>query len=264
MWAVHEDCIPSHMTVAAYLRHETDFEEAIHAVRNPELERMVAIRGVPCVDVPANLDHAFASAFKRFDHLIWASEVSEASPGLFRNLSLARTGHRVSAMDPYLSENPCRFSGADHLAFVHRSEVGRHQAIEALLDQFTLTVGSGRLTVLVPPTPREEPLVHPHRDASVFEEIRLDICLAVSPDVVLAVDGVGDLRFVSGECLWMNCAGYQHTLVNRRSWFGSRASVHFSVWPWINFDHRTRTYRPNQFYGCKHPIQMILDGDLTR
>lgn len=264
MWVVHENNIPGHMTVAAFLRCETNFEAAIDAVRNPELERLVAVRDVPGVEVPANLDHAFAAAFDRFDHLVWESVVSEASPGLFRNLSLARTGHPVPAMDPYLSENPCRFSGADHLAFVHRSEVGRYLAIEELLDQFALTVGSGRLTVLVPPTPRDEPLVYAHRDASIFEEVRLDICLAVSPDVVLAVNGVGDLRFVPGECLWMNCSGYEHTLVNRHSWFGYRASVHFSVWPWIEFDHGTRTYRPNRFYGKKHPIQMILDGDLTR
>jgi hypothetical protein len=82
--------------------------------------------------------------------------------------------------------------------------------------------------------------------------------------VVLSIDGQDDLCFNPGECLWMNCSGYEHTLVNRNSWLGSRCSVHFSVWPWIEFDHPTKIYRPNRFYGCKHPIQMILDGDLTQ
>ena len=264
MWAVHADSIPSHMTVATYLRRATDLEEAIKAVSNPELEHLVAIRDVPGVTVPSNLDHAFAAAFDRFDSLIWESQVSAASPGLFRNLSLAHTGHPVEAMDPYLCQAPCRYSGADHLAFAHRSEVGRYLAIGTMLDQFTLTVGSGRLTVLVPPNTRGVPLVHPHRDTSIFEELRLDFCLAVSPGVVLSIDGQDDLSFNPGECLWMNCSGYEHTLVNRHSWLGSRCSVHFSVWPWIEFDHPTRTYRPNRFYGCKHPIQMILDGDLIR
>jgi hypothetical protein len=264
MWSVHADSIPSHMTVAAYLRRETDFEAACAAVSNPVLERLVAVRDVPDVRVPPHLEHAFAAAFERFDLQVWESQVSEASPGLFRNLSLAHTGHPVAAMDPYLCHKPRRCSGGDHLAFVHRSEVGRFLDIESLLDQFTLTVGSGRLTVLVPPNPRDKPLVHPHRDTSVFEEIRLDICLSVSPGVALSIDGVDDLKFNLGECLWMNCSGYEHTLVNRNSWLGSRCSVHFSVWPWIEFDHLSRTYRPNRFYGLKHPIQMILDGDLTR
>lgn len=78
MWVVHEDHIPGHMTVADFLRFETDFEAAIDAVRNPELERLVAVRDVPGVEVPANLDHAFAAAFDRFDHLVWESVVSEA------------------------------------------------------------------------------------------------------------------------------------------------------------------------------------------
>lgn len=264
MWAVHADSIPSHMTVAAYLRQETDFEAAMAAVSDPALEQLVSIREVPSVVVPSHLERAFAAAFDRFDSLVWESQVSEASPGYFRNLSLAHTWHPVAAMDPYLCQNPMRFSGADHLAFVHRSPVGNYLEIGTLLDQFTLTVGSGRLTVLVPPNPRDKPLVHPHRDTSVFEEIRLDICLAASPGVALSIDGVGDLKFNPGECLWMNCSGYEHTLVNRDSWLGSRCSIHFSVWPWIDFDHQSRTYRPNRFYGRKHPIQMIIDGDLTR
>lgn len=264
MWEVHADSIPNHMTVAAYLRQETDFEAAVAAVSDSALDQLVAIRAVPGVEVPSRLEQAFAMAFDRFDSQVWETQVSEASPGNFRNLSLAHTGQPVTAMDPYLCKNPGRFSGADHLAFVHRSPVGCYLEIGAMLDQFTLTIGSGRLTVLVPPNPRDEALVHPHRDTSVFEEIRLDICLAVSPGVALSIDGVGDLKFNLGECLWMNCSGYEHTLVNRDSWMGSRCSMHFSVWPWIEFDHPSRTYRPNRFYGRKHPVQMILDGDLTR
>lgn len=150
MWEVLADSIPPHMTVAAYLRQETDFELAIAEVIDPELENIVAIRDVPHVQVPSNLPQEFASAFKEFKSLAWESEVSDASPGVFRNLSLARTGQAVMPMDPYLVANPTRFSGADHLAYVHRSEVARLPVFEALLDQFSLTVGSGRLTVLVP------------------------------------------------------------------------------------------------------------------
>jgi hypothetical protein len=264
MWEIHADSIPNHMTVAAFLRHETDFEAAIAAVSNIALEQLVAIRAVPGVEVPSQLERAFAAAFDLFDLQVWESQISQASPGYFRNLSLAHTGHPVAAIDPYLCQKPTRLSGADHLAFVHRSPVGNYLEIGALLDQFTLTVGTGRLTVLVPPNPRDEPLVHPHRDTSVFEEIRLDVCLTASPGMALSIDGVGDLKFNSLECLWMNCSGYEHTLVNRNSWLGSRCSMHFSVWPWIEFDHQSRTYRPNRFYGLKHPIQMIIDGDLTR
>lgn len=75
MWTVHADSIPIHMTVSAYLRRETDFEAAIKAVSDPELERLLAIRDVPGVQVPPNLDHAFAAAFDRFDSLIWESQV---------------------------------------------------------------------------------------------------------------------------------------------------------------------------------------------
>lgn len=264
MWAVHEDRIPQDMTVAAYLRRHTDFTEAIQAMADPRLEQTVTIRDVPGVHVPGDLEQSFAAAFDRFDSRIWASEASNASPGVFRNLSLAWSGRPVTPMDPYTAQNHQRYSGADYLSFVHRSEVGSFMSIGTLLDQFTLTVGAGRLTVLVPPHPKGVPLVYPHRDASIFEELRLDICLSASPGLALDVQGAGDVTFTSGQCMWLNCSGYEHTLVNRQGWLGSRCSVHFSVWPWIEFDHGSRTYRPNQFFGRKHPIAMILDGDLTR
>ncbi len=264
MWAVHQDSIPKDTTVAAYLRRHTDFTEAIQAVADPRLEQTVVIRDVPGVHVPVDLEQSFAAAFDRFVPLIWVSEASNASPGVFRNLTLAWCGRPVPPMDPYTAQDHRRYSGADYLSFVHRSEVGSFMAIGTLLDQFTLTVGAGRLTVLVPPHPKGVPLVHPHRDASIFEELRLDICLSASPGLALDVQGSGDVTFTPGQCIWLNCSGYEHTLVNRRGWLGSRCSVHFSVWPWIEFDHESRTYRPNQFYGRKHPIAMILDGDLTR
>ena len=264
MWAVHEDSIPEHMTVAAYLRAHTDFEDAIQSAADQELERELVIRDVAGVQVPSDLASSFAAAFDRFGPLVWASVISEASPGVFRNLSLAYSGHPVPPMDPYAAQEHRRHSGADYLSFVHRSDAGKFLSIGTLLDQFTLTVGAGRLTVLVPPHPRNVALVHPHRDASFFEELRLDICLSATPGLVLAVQGAGDLAFTPGQCMWLNCSGYEHTLVNRQGSLGSRCSIHFSVWPWIEFDHQSRTYRPNRFYGEKHPIQMILDGDLTR
>ena len=79
MWEVHADSIPSNMTVAAYLRQETDFELAIAEVIDPELENIVAIRDVPHVLVPSNLSHEFAVAFKEFKSLVWESEVSDAN-----------------------------------------------------------------------------------------------------------------------------------------------------------------------------------------
>ncbi len=264
MWVVHEDSIPEHITVSAYLRAYTDFEDAIRAIADPELEREVVIRDVAGVQVPGDLAHSFAGAFDRFGPLVWEAEIRKGSPGVFRNLSLAHSGYPVPPIDPYTAQEHRRHSGADYLSFVHRSDAGQFMSIGTLLDQFTLTVGAGRLTVLVPPQQRDVALVHPHRDASIFEELRLDICLSVAPGLVLEVQGAGDLEFIAGQCMWLNCSGYEHTLVNRQGWLGSRCSIHFSVWPWIEFDHQSRTYRPSRFYGNKHPIQMILDGDLTR
>jgi len=134
MWAVHEDRIPQDMTVAAYLRRHTDFTEAIQAMADPRLEQTVTIRDVPGVHVPGDLEPSFAAAFARFDSRIWASEASNASPGVFRNLSLAWSGRPVTPMDPYTRTEPSAVqrSGLPFLCssqrggglYVHRNAVG--------------------------------------------------------------------------------------------------------------------------------------------
>ena len=86
MWAVHADSIPSHMTVATYLRRTTDFEEAIKAVSNPELEYLVAIRDVPGVVVPSSLDHwpTRGIPLRRWTPICARTHVGTAVPTIWR------------------------------------------------------------------------------------------------------------------------------------------------------------------------------------
>jgi len=41
-----------------------------------------------------------------------------------------------------------------------------------------------------------------------------------------------------------------------------RAAIVYGVSPWFDYDRSTDTWSPNEFFGKKHPLQMLLDGDV--
>jgi hypothetical protein len=41
-----------------------------------------------------------------------------------------------------------------------------------------------------------------------------------------------------------------------------RAAIVYGVSPWFDYDPMTDTWVPNEFFGKKHPLQMLLDGDV--
>ena len=41
-----------------------------------------------------------------------------------------------------------------------------------------------------------------------------------------------------------------------------RAALIYGVSPWFDYDAKTDTWAPNEFFGKKHPLQMLIDGDV--
>ena len=41
-----------------------------------------------------------------------------------------------------------------------------------------------------------------------------------------------------------------------------RAAIVYGVSPWFDYDASTDSWTPNEFFGKKHPLQMLLDGDV--
>jgi hypothetical protein len=41
-----------------------------------------------------------------------------------------------------------------------------------------------------------------------------------------------------------------------------RAAIILGFSPWFDYDPDSDTWAPNEFFGKKHPLQMLVDGDV--
>lgn len=100
-----------------------------------------------------------------------------------------------------------------------------------------------------------------HRDESMFENLRVNIPLITDPIFLLEQEGYPP------EHLPVGYAYSWDTHVLHRAYATEKASKHrihlmlgFSCW-W-DFDEATGNWSQNEFFGKKHPKDMLVDGDV--
>lgn len=112
-----------------------------------------------------------------------------------------------------------------------------------------------------------------HKDESVFENLRINIHVTDSSSHKIQVmqedrmpaspqdQAIKDHRFAAGY-------GYSWdtNLPHRACAVGNpdhdRVAIILGVSPWFDLNKETGEWEPNEFFGRKHPLQMLIDGDV--
>lgn len=112
-----------------------------------------------------------------------------------------------------------------------------------------------------------------HKDEPVFENLRINIHVTDSDAhriQVMRQDRMPNSQWDEFLVEHRFEAGYGYswdthmphracaTLPSRHD----RAAIVLGVSPWFDFDEEKDEWLPNQFFGKKHPLQMLLDGDV--
>ncbi|CAB4241679.1 hypothetical protein UFOVP71_217 [uncultured Caudovirales phage] len=100
-----------------------------------------------------------------------------------------------------------------------------------------------------------------HRDESVFENLRVNIPLITDPIFLLEQEGHQPVHLEAGYAYSWD------TNIPHRAYAKERVPKHrihlmlgFSCW-W-DFDESTGNWKQNEFFGKKHPKDMLIDGDV--
>lgn len=111
-----------------------------------------------------------------------------------------------------------------------------------------------------------------HRDESVFENLRINIPLTNCPQYILQISRSMDFPSRPGA----HIVDYQAKPGRMYSWDThlphracavdvpavDRTSIVLGISPWFDYDPVQDGWFPNEFFGKKHPHQMLLDGDV--
>ena len=111
-----------------------------------------------------------------------------------------------------------------------------------------------------------------HRDEPVFENLRVNIPLTDCPQYILQVSRnmefprapnstIVDYQAAPGRMYsWDTNLPHRACALHTPAY--DRTSIVLGVSPWFDYDAELDAWHPNEFFGKKHPHQMLLDGDI--
>lgn len=112
-----------------------------------------------------------------------------------------------------------------------------------------------------------------HKDESVFENLRINIHVTDSPDHRIQVmredrkpATLNDAALTEHQFEVGYGYSWDTHLPHRACSVGvprqDRTAIVLGVAPWFDYDAEADAWTPNEFFGRKHPLAMLLDGDV--
>jgi hypothetical protein len=111
-----------------------------------------------------------------------------------------------------------------------------------------------------------------HKDEPVFENLRVNIHVTASPANRIQI--MREDRMPQGphepisEHVFEPGYGYSwdtnlpHRACNTTPDTADRTAIILGFSPWFDYNPETDEWAPNEFFGKKHPLQMLVDGDV--
>ena len=112
-----------------------------------------------------------------------------------------------------------------------------------------------------------------HRDEPVFENLRVNIPLTDCPQYILQISrsmvfptepspAIVDYQATPGRMYsWDTHLPHRACAIDTPTF--DRVSIVLGVSPWFDYDVELDEWSPNEFFGVKHPHQMLLDGNVV-
>jgi hypothetical protein len=112
-----------------------------------------------------------------------------------------------------------------------------------------------------------------HKDEPVFENLRVNIHVQDSDAHRIQIMRANRMPVGPADSAMVThrfSAGYGYSwdtnMPHRACTIGpatsDRAAIVLGFSPWFDYDAATDEWAPNEFFGKKHPLQMLLDGDV--
>jgi hypothetical protein len=159
----------------------------------------------------------------------------------------------------------------DTYSIAYRTEGSNHGYLRVFLDSIksslvrssvriidsSMTGGGGDVGIM--------PGIGWHVDESVFENLRVNIAIETDPIFVLEqYHRRGQLFHLEAPFAYTWDTGISHRAyaTKRTEQPILRTHIMLGIASWWDFDPMLHTWTPNEFHGKKHPVDMLIDGDI--
>lgn len=101
-----------------------------------------------------------------------------------------------------------------------------------------------------------------HVDAEIFELTRLNIPISGDDNFLFEIQGKEPYVLELGKAYSWHTE-WPHRVYCYKETNVDRANMVIGWSPWLTYNKEERYWYPNQFFGKKHPFDMLIDGDVT-
>lgn len=159
----------------------------------------------------------------------------------------------------------------DTYSMCYRTPGSRHGYLGEFIDSFKRTMVRSSIRTIDASSREGQTFVNGeqlagvswHTDESMFENLRINIPVVTDPIFVLEQQGHEPVHLEAGHAYTWD-TGLLHraytTQITAEPVLRTHIMLGFSCW-W-DFDEATHTWRQNEFFGRKHPQDMLVDGDV--
>jgi hypothetical protein len=160
----------------------------------------------------------------------------------------------------------------DTMSFCHRTPGSRYGALGDFCDSFKRSMIRSSIRTIFAEWSQHGAVridgqrfagVNWHTDESIFENLRVNIPIETDPIFVLEQQGYDPVHLEAGYAYtWDTGLLHRAYAKEQASTPKHRTHLMLGFCCWWDFDEETRTWSQNEFFGRKHPLDMLMDGDV--
>jgi hypothetical protein len=154
----------------------------------------------------------------------------------------------------------------DTYGFSHRTPASKHKSLGTFLDTFKRPMVRTALRIIY--AENEGPVgddkyagIMWHQDEPMPVNLRVNIPLVTHPDYVLEQEGFDPVHLEPGYAYSWDTRTMHRAYAKTRT-APPRIHLMLGFSCWWDYDETTNTWSTNKFAGKKHPMDMLVDGDV--
>lgn len=271
--------VPDDITIMNWLEKKTDFLIKQNNIkpRNP-LPELIALK-IQNFD-PVQLTQDIDEALSLYGDHGWKSKEGESK--FYTGFSLVYNPDHLDNLDPHsstlgtpknllsefyyntLDHHPVlKNSYFDSYGFNVATPGSKHKSLGTLMNRCKRTKIRSRLSIIHGEQSRDPSDVRQgwHKDEVPFFNLRINIPVLTTPNYFFELEDYAPVHLPVGYSYsWDNYK--PHRVFKQNIENSRRIHLVLGFSPWWDYIPEEKAWVQNEFYGVKHPFDMLLDGDI--
>lgn len=270
--------VPNSTNVCSYIMKNTDWPERIKSVK-PRQEYPKLL----CFDIKdfdlMQLTNDIYEAMEIYGRFGW--NTSDGPSKRYAGFSLVYNPHHIENLDPHNStlgtnrnrkdqyffgniENHTIIKNSyyDSYGFNTPTPASQHKSLGDFMARSKRTRIRSRLAIIDPRHSAAQGIGNGwHKDEPIFENLRINIPVLTNENYLFQIEGHDPVHLKTGLAYTWD-THVPHRVFASQNEDSERIHLVFGFSPWWDYLPEEQAWVQNEFYGKKHPFDMMIDGDI--